>query len=126
MVFLDSNILLELILDKRTRVREVTDYLADLSDSTAISLLSVHLVMHFGRKEQVTGKRLRSLIGQNLLLDLTAEDYDWAVTNERGSDFEDALQLAIALRNGCSTFVTLDQALARAYADLPLQIVVPH
>lgn len=126
MVFLDANILLELILEDRTRVQIVSDYLSTVSETTVISMLSAHLVLHFGRKEKVSDKRLHSLISQTILVDLITEDYAWAVAHERGLDFEDALQLSVALRNGCHTFVTFDAALAKAYAGLPILVVTPQ
>jgi predicted nucleic acid-binding protein len=94
-----------------------------IEEPTAISMLSTHLIMYFGRKERADDAFLHGVIGANELLPLTAEDYDWAAANERGRDFEDALQLATALRAGCTSFVTLDRALAKAYAGLPIDIV---
>jgi predicted nucleic acid-binding protein len=87
-------------------------------------MLTVHLIMHFGRKEQIDDYFLQAVINENELFSLSAEDYEWALVNERGKDFEDALQLAVAMRTNCDTFLTLDKKLARDYADLPLKILV--
>ncbi len=127
MVFLDVNALMDSAFRHRPRQAKIKQFIAQLDpeDRLAISLLSVHILMYFGRKEGVPDDRLRALIDQAILLDLTADDYDWAVANEQGSDFEDALQLAVALRNGCDRFVTFNGKLARAYAYLPLTIIIP-
>lgn len=122
MVFLDTNIILEITLKNRAKFQQVKDFLEKLDDATAISMLSVHLIMHFGRKEKEEDAYLNGIIDQNVLLALTAEDYQWAKFNEHGKDFEDALQLAVATRTGCDSFVTLDQNLAKAYADLDINI----
>lgn len=125
MVFLDANVILEIILKDRPHFNQAKMFLEATSDDTAISILSTHLIMHFGRKEQVGDALLESVIGENELLSITSEDYVWAVMNEEGRDFEDALQLATAIRNGCETFVTFDSGLVKAYAELPIKIIVP-
>jgi predicted nucleic acid-binding protein len=53
------------------------------------------------------------------ILSLSEEDVKWAMTNRRNADFEDALQIAIAIRNGCTEFITLDRELYEAYKNLP-------
>jgi predicted nucleic acid-binding protein len=42
-------------------------------------------------------------------------DAQWAFMNFQGKDFEDALQVACALREDCSSFATLDELLAKKY-----------
>ena len=126
MVFLDSNILLEIILKDRVKRSLVKEYLESMSksnDFSSISMLTVHLIMHFGRKEQIDNDLLECVINENELFALSGEDYEWALVNERGKDFEDALQLAVAMRAECDTFVTLDKRLAREYNDLPINIL---
>ena len=86
-------------------------------------MLSVHLIMHFGRKEQANDDFLKGVIGQNELFALLYEDYKWALANETRKDFEDALQLAVAIRSGCETFVTLDTKIDKVYVDLPIKII---
>jgi predicted nucleic acid-binding protein len=125
MIFLDANILLEITLKDRSRARQVIKYLSMASGSTAVSMLSVHLLMHFGKKEQIKDEFLHAVLNENKILQLTTEDYIWATNNERGRDFEDALQIASAINNDCEVFITLDKRLARAYAYLPLTIIVP-
>lgn len=123
MVFLDTNILLEIVLKDRDKRLQVESFLKAVDESTAISMLSVHLIMHFGRKSQIDDDFLRGVITENELLTLAAEDYSWALVNEKKNDFEDALQMAVAVRAGCSTFVTLDAKLSKAYSSSPIQIV---
>ena len=123
MVFLDADVLLEIILKDRPHVNQAKQFLEALDDDTAISLLTAHLIMHFGRKEHIVDGLLERVIGENELLAITPEDYIWAAKHEQGRDFEDALQIAAALRHGCDTFVTFDSSLARTYADISIQIV---
>ena len=123
MVFLDANILLEIILKNRTKMVKVESYLSSVNEPTAISMLSAHLIMYFGRKEKAENEFLEGVIEENELLALLPEDYEWAIKNEKRKDFEDALQLSIATRSGCNTFVTLDNNLAKSYIDLPINII---
>jgi predicted nucleic acid-binding protein len=126
MVFLDANILLEIILKNRAKRPQVKEYLESLSksnDFASISMLTANLIMHFGRKEQIDDDLLLDVIDENELLTLSSEDYKWALIHEQRKDFEDALQVSVAIRSGCDTFVTLDSNLAKAYADAPINIV---
>lgn len=123
MVFLDANILLEIILKDRAKKLQVENFLHSVSEPTAISMLSIHLIMYFGRKEQASDEFLECVIRENELLTLIPEDYEWATDNEKKKDFEDALQMAVAIRSRCETYVTLDNDLAKAYAGVPIKIV---
>ncbi|HSH18020.1 MAG TPA: PIN domain-containing protein [Candidatus Saccharimonadales bacterium] len=126
MVFLDANILLELILPDRKQAVSVDRTLAGLAEPTAISMLSLHLVYHFGRKAGIQDVHLRAVLAPHELLSSQPADYEWALEHEDGVDFEDALQLAAALRAGCERFMTLDQALARRYGGQPVEFIVPR
>jgi len=124
MVYLDANILIETILPGRPLAREVADRLDQIDTDIAVSVLTVHLVYHFGRKYKVPDDVLEDVLSPNLILALTPEDYQWAKINEKGRDFEDALQVACALRNGCASFMTIDKPLAKSYQPL-LSFIVP-
>lgn len=124
MVFLDANIILEITLKDRPRLEQAQRFLGVLTDDTAISILTVHLLMHFGRKQGIADKLLENVIGKNELLSITPEDYVWASLNERGKDFEDALQIAMAIRNDCKSFATFDATLAKAYHGYPIEVVL--
>jgi predicted nucleic acid-binding protein len=125
MVFLDTNVVLEVILKDRPHFEEARKVLDTISEVTAISILTAHLIMHFGRKAQIPDELLEGIINESELLSITAEDYVWAVLNERGKDFEDALQLATAIRNKCSSFITFDTKLTKSYTDLRIKIIIP-
>jgi predicted nucleic acid-binding protein len=51
-------------------------------------------------------------------------DVTWAFQHFAGKDFEDALQVAIANREGCKRFITLDRALAKKYTPaMPVELL---
>jgi len=124
MVFLDANVILEVTLKDKPRFEQAQQFLETLADDTAISILTVHLLMHFGRKQGIADELLEDVIGENELLAVTPEDYVWASLNERGKDFEDALQVATAIRSGCKSFITFDATLATTYEGCPIEIVL--
>jgi predicted nucleic acid-binding protein len=120
-MYLDANILLEIILG-RPNEKSARKLLEEQSDEIFISTLTAHLVTHFGISI-VDLPILRAFLADYTILNLEANDFEWAFTNARDSDFEDALQLAVAIRNGCEEFVTFDKHLAELYKDL-IQIKV--
>jgi predicted nucleic acid-binding protein len=80
-------------------------------------MLTVHLVLHFGLKDGLTISDVKTFLSDYPKIALLSEDYVTAMELLVGTDHEDALQLAGALRIGCSSVVTLDQKFAKAYAD---------
>jgi predicted nucleic acid-binding protein len=124
MVFLDANILLEQLLPNRPRTETVTEALATLDALTCVTTLTVHLVLHFGRLDGVPDKLLHEALARQRILPLAPEDYIWARDNEIGKDFEDALQVAAALRSKSRTFMTLDRPLAKNYSQY-MSMLVP-
>jgi predicted nucleic acid-binding protein len=111
-VFLDANILLEVLLPGRPKAALAAEY---AQDETVVSPLSAHLYVHFGKKE---GFPVGVLTRQLALLNyasLGGEEVQWAITNCQDDDFEDALQVASAVISNCEQFITLDKSLAKKY-----------
>lgn len=117
MVFLDANILLEIVLG-RDNESVARKFIADHQGDLYISALTAHLIVHFG-KDIVDLPIIRKFLSDYTIIALESSDFDWAFINSRSQDFEDALQLGVAIRNGCSQFVTFDKVLATTYKSLP-------
>lgn len=115
-IFLDANIVLEIILE-RPNQQLAKNLLSKYSDNLNISALTAHLIMYFGAK-RVDLTVLRLFLGDYNILSLDSADFEWAFNNIRSNDFEDALQLGVAIRNGCTSFITLDKSLSDNYASL--------
>ena len=115
-VFLDANILLEIILERKNQTI-AKELLSKTNAELSISALSAHLIVYFGQKK-VDLPILRQFLGDYTILPLEAADFEWAFTNMRNNDFEDALQLAVAIRNGCAKFITFDKPLVETYGSL--------
>jgi predicted nucleic acid-binding protein len=116
-IFFDANLPLE-IMDERDGVRLVRELIDSNRGNLYVSALTVHLVMHFGRKK-ASIETLRLILDDYVILPLEADDFVWAFANRRNDDLEDALQLAVAIRNGCHEFVTFDMQLYSTYKSLP-------
>ncbi len=116
-VFLDANILLEILLDREKNI-DARKVLEKYAGSLNISALTAHLVVHFGQT-RVELPILRQFLADYTILPLEAADFDWAFVNARNQDFEDALQLSIAIRHGCIEFITFDKPLYETYKGLP-------
>ena len=115
-VFLDANILIEVILgrDKQAVARNL---LEKYKESLNISALTAHLVIHFGMKK-VSLLIIKEFLDDYQVLDLGYSDFIWAFNNIVDNDFEDALQISVAIRNGCTHFITFDQNLVKKYSSL--------
>ncbi|MCA9348114.1 hypothetical protein KC867_01750 [Candidatus Saccharibacteria bacterium] len=74
-------------------------------------------MLYFGSKN-LPLSTLQGFLSDFEMLSLDSADFDWAFNNIRDSDFEDALQIAIAVRNGCNEFVTFKKNLASTYDNL--------
>lgn len=116
-VFLDANILLEIIMGRKNK-DIAKEFLEASISNLNISALTAHLVVHFG-SSIVELPILRQFLGDYKILPLDTADFEWAFTNVLSSDYEDALQLAVAIRHGCNKFITFDKHLTETYKRLP-------
>jgi predicted nucleic acid-binding protein len=117
MVLLDANILLEMLIAGRSHQQDVLEWMENNSEPYCISMLSVHLVLHFGLKDGLTISEIKMFLSDYPKLAFLPEDYVAALQILRDKDHEDALQLAIAERTGCTKIVTLDRRFADKYSD---------
>jgi|HubBroStandDraft_4_1064222.scaffolds.fasta_scaffold530971_2 predicted nucleic acid-binding protein len=124
MILLDANILLEMLIAGRPKKALVLDWMNQNNEHFYITMLTVHLVLYFGIKDGLSTVDLKTFLSDYPKVALLPEDYARAMELLRDLDHEDALQLAVAERTGCSTIVTLDQKFARTYGD-KLKFIVP-
>lgn len=110
MILIDADVALEVLLDNRRSQAAVIEDLT-AQNQVSLTMLSVHLVVHFCRRQKVPDAITWAFIEHAKLVAIVPAYYTWALQNEQGHDFEDALQVAAALRSEADTFVTLDQKL---------------
>lgn len=111
-IFLDANILLEVLLPGRPKAALAYSY---AQKEAVVSPLSAHLYAYFGRKEGFSTEALTKQLALLNYTDLGDNEVRWAIANYQGEDFEDALQVACAIMSGCKLFVTLDKPLSQRY-----------
>ncbi len=118
MVCLDANVILEVLLERRHRAI-ASRAISEIKDKPSISMLSLHLVVYFCRVSHLPFSAIYGALDMVEILDLIHADYQWAKYNMRDDDFEDALQIAVAIRSGCEMLLTLDKKLHDTYKSLP-------
>lgn len=124
-IFLDTNIILELFFH-RSKYNQVVAELSSVSelDGITISILSVTFFMYHVEKQNRSLSEAHDFLGKYQILDMKEADYNWAQANDQG-DFEDALQVACALRHGCKKIITLDRLLAKNH-DKHIEVTLTH
>jgi predicted nucleic acid-binding protein len=117
MILLDANVLLEMLIFGRPKKKLVFEWMEQNKDNYCVSMLTVHLVLYFGLKDGLAITDIKTFLSDYPKIALLSEDYVTAMELLIGSDHEDALQLASAIRTGCTGIVTLDRKFSRTYAD---------
>lgn len=80
--------------------------------------------MYYAERDKLRLPAVKTYLETFVWLAINEADGQWAFANYDGKDFEDALQIGCALREQCSTFVTLDQKLAKKHkAHLPIKLI---
>lgn len=116
MICYDSSVLADMMLARPTA--EISHaYFTQHSGQVAASIMSLQFLMYYAEKHHINMQAIRKASNLIIWLPTTEEDMQWAFDNYQGSDYEDALQIAVALREGCTRFITRDKKLARKYGD---------
>jgi predicted nucleic acid-binding protein len=126
MICFDANVLIEIILDRgradlcRARIEKARTAKEDGS----ITILTFSHVMYYAEANKLNLKNVELLLRTFNLLPLIEVDVAWAGAHYQGKDFEDGLQVACALRENCSRFVTIDRSLAEKYSgQLQIELI---
>jgi len=114
-VCLDANVLLESILKNRKHALKAQRYIS--SHNVVISPLTAHLFVYFGQKDGIALEVLFDLLSKHSFTDCGTTEVRWAIKNQKGGDFEDALQIACAITSQCKSFATFDKNLAQRYNE---------
>lgn len=110
--FVDTNVLMELIFS-RLRRQAVTEALS-VEPELSASILALSTTFYYIEKGRLDKPEAHEFFKNYQILGMNEADYNWAAQNDQG-DFEDALQVACALRHGCKKLITLDADLAKRH-----------
>lgn len=123
MVAIDVNVIIEII-ENRSRASLCGRYLETCKQPRVVSMLALNLVMYLAEKYKADVAVARKTLEQFRWLPVLPEDGVWAFARFGDRDYEDALQVACAVREGCTRFVTLDAGLAKKYkSDIKIDLI---
>ncbi len=118
MIVIDANIALE-ILELRRFYEAVLKRLAQHQDEQiAVSSLTVSTAFYLAERHKIPLGRVETFFEPCKIFSVTDVDVLWALAHYRGNDFEDALQVAAAIREQCDLFLTLDAGIAKKHGEL--------
>ena len=120
MICLDANILLDVALERthKTACESLIDTARKNREELAITALTLDIVMYYAERHRIDMGWIQQYLNLFTWLPVEEADAHWAFARFKGKDFEDGLQVACALREKCSKFVTIDRGLAKKYATL--------
>ena len=115
LVFVDTNVLMELLFERSSHDLAKDTILALATDDiVCTSILSISTLLYFVESERFDKTTAHNFMNSFKILDMNQEDYIWATANDQG-DFEDALQTACARRHTCSSLITFDKKFDSMY-----------
>ena len=71
--------------------------------------------MYFAERDKLPLPSVKTFLESFVWLPVTEADAQTAYEYHKGADYEDALQVACAMREGCKEFLTLDAGLHKKY-----------
>jgi predicted nucleic acid-binding protein len=116
-IFLDANILLELLLPGRAKTKECEQFLQSYKGQFVISSLSIHIAYYYCKKQGYSISQVDSFISDFEIASVGRDEYLLAIKLVKGDDIEDALQVATSISNDCNDFLTIDKQLAKTYSQ---------
>lgn len=123
MICVDANVLIEIIL-RRKSATACRNYIDSTKEDLAITMLSLDLAMYYAESNKLALGPVEQFLRLFVWLSIVDTDAAWAFQYFKDDDYEDALQIAVAIREGCSTFVTLDKSLAKKYSKvIPIDLL---
>jgi predicted nucleic-acid-binding protein len=110
-VFVDANILLEII-SNRANFDFAKQIFLDYSGNVYISILTAHLVFYFGKKYSIDIELIEGILELCKVIGSGQNDYNKALELYMiNKDMEDSIQISTAINFRIDSFATFDQKL---------------
>ncbi len=122
-VILDTNIILY-ILNNDERTPQIMEIIFKYSQC-CISSITYTTVWYFIEKWKLDFREAKSCLDTFEILSTSSEDCELGFDLAKNEDVEDGVQIAIALNNGISNFVTCDKGLYEKYCNNLNIILIP-
>jgi predicted nucleic acid-binding protein len=124
-IFLDANILLEILFDRRLAT-ECKSIVSNPSNEYAISVITVHIVWYMAEKYNLQAQLIDDLLSVWVILPLTDQIIQVSRSRYDGKDFEDCLQASCAEAGSYDEIVTIDKHFkAHSHTELPVTVLKP-
>src|ERR1039458_9446080 len=119
-VFLDANVLLEILLN-RARAAKCESLIRDPSNEYAISALTVHIVWYMAERNRLQTEQIDELLSVWIILPVNEQSVKLARGRYDKKDFEDCLQAACAELRNFDEIVTIDKNFhSHSHTTLPV------
>ncbi len=116
MLFLDANIILEILFK-----REKSEFCINICkeyESLAISPTSLHIIYYYAEKAKIDLEFLEEMLEDFVILPFNSNDFKLALDVFENEDMEDALQIATAINNDIKQVFSLDSKMVQKYQNL--------
>ena len=122
-VFLDANILLEILLNRKL-ANKCESLIRDPSNKYAISSITVHIVWYMAERYKLQTQAIDDMLSVWIILPVTDHTVQIARNRYDGKDFEDCLQAACAEAGNYEEIITVDKHFkAHSHTNLPVTVL---
>jgi predicted nucleic acid-binding protein len=117
MTCVDTNVILEILLKRPMFALAKASLISCESGGAGITSGTISTVMYYAEINKLELVYVENYLRSFTALGVTADDCREAFNTYLGNDYEDALLVATALRNGCDKLITFDRKLFKKYQD---------
>ncbi len=113
MIFLDSNVILEILFE-----REKANFCVEICkqyNALYISSTSLHIIYYYAEKAKINLVYVRNMLEDINILPVSKFEYNFALEIFKDEDMEDALQIATAVNNNIELIFSLDIKMLKKY-----------
>ena len=121
-VFIDVNVLLEVLLNRNLAEQCIT-LLGDDLHQYVISALTVHIVWYIAERYKLNTTTVDDLLSPWELLPITSDTLAITRMRYKGKDFEDCIQASCAEEGGCDEIITIDKHF-KTYSGTQIPVTV--
>lgn len=123
-IFLDANILLEILFDRRLAT-ECRAVVSSPSNEYAISVITVHIIWYMAEKYKLKTELIDDLLSVWVILPVTNQIIQASRNRYDGKDFEDCLQATCAEFGNYDEILTIDKHFqTHSHTELPVTVLV--
>lgn len=122
-IFLDTNIILEILLDRA--LSDKCKSIVSVPDNEyAISAITVHIIWYMAEKYKLQPRLIDDLLSVWIVLPINNRTLHMSRDRYDGKDFEDCLQATCAELGNCDEIITIDKHFKEhSHSKLPITVL---